>query len=520
MADFGGRYRLDRCVGAGGMGEVWLAYDEELGDRPVAIKVMRSRMPADEAGLARFQREMRLASRMQHPNIMTVFTTGSDQGAPFMVVEYLQGRDLSKMPAGWSADEVAQIGRETCMALSYAHGLDPGVVHRDIKPGNLFVCDTGTVKVTDFGLAKAITETGLSTAGTVYGTMAYISPELWLGAPVTFSDDIWALGCVLYELLSGRLPRSYKSPTEYLAAAARREYVAPLPDIVPAGLAEAVMAMLHTDPRSRPTASQAVELLSVRRAQPVPATVTSPLSRATAWQSPAGREMPSRRRETELAWTQGPEAEASMPQGQPPPDRPFSSAGPIIPAQERPAISRPGMPAGTHRRTETATGPQKKRKLLISAVAGAGVLGALTYAAVSAFTGPTSNSSLSGEPGSRPAPAPGTGTAPVTNAPPPDPNNAKEIAYKMLPSFGFSQTTQYSCLIILWERISSWNVYAEGKSGAYGIPQAKPGDAMAASGPDWRTDAATQVKWGLSYIKETYGTPCGAWQYEESNGSY
>ena len=195
MADFGGRYRLDRCVGAGGMGEVWLAYDEELADRPVAIKVMRSRVPADDAGLARFQREMRLASRMQHPNIMTVFTTGSDQGAPF--------------------------SRETCMALSYAHGLDPGVVHRDIKPGNLFICDTGTVKVTDFGLAKATTETGLSTAGAVYGTMAYISPEQWLGAPVAFSDDIWALGCVLYELLSGRLPRSYKAPTEYLAALPR-----------------------------------------------------------------------------------------------------------------------------------------------------------------------------------------------------------------------------------------------------------------------------------------------------------
>ena len=84
MADFGGRYRLDRCLGTGGMGRVWLAYDEELADRPVAIKVMRA--PADEAGLARFQREMRLASRMLHPNIMTVFTTGSDQGVPFMVM--------------------------------------------------------------------------------------------------------------------------------------------------------------------------------------------------------------------------------------------------------------------------------------------------------------------------------------------------------------------------------------------------------------------------------------------------
>jgi len=209
-----------------------------------------------------------------------------------------------------------------------------------------------------------------------------------------------------------------------------------------------------------------------------------------------------------------------MPPGQPPPGRPLGSAGPVIPAQECPAISQPGIPARVPLRAETATGHWRQRKLLISAIAGAGVIGAVAYATVSAFTGPASSSSLSGEPGSRPASAPGTGIAPVTSASPPDPNIAKEIAYKMLPSFGFSQTTQYSCLIILWERISSWNVYAEGKSGAYGIPQAKPGDAMAAAGPDWRTDAATQVKWGLGYIKETYGTPCGAWQYEESNGSY
>ena len=96
VADFGGRYRLDRRLGAGGMGEVWLAYDEDLDDRPVAIKVMRSRMLAGDDDLARFQREMRLASRMHHPNIMTVFTTGSDRGVPFMVMEYLQGSDLGK----------------------------------------------------------------------------------------------------------------------------------------------------------------------------------------------------------------------------------------------------------------------------------------------------------------------------------------------------------------------------------------------------------------------------------------
>jgi serine/threonine-protein kinase len=193
------------------MGEVWLALDEQLGDRPVAIKVMHTRMLASSEDVARFQREMRLASRMQHPNIMTVFTTGTDNGVPFMVMEYLQGRDLSKVPPNRDSDHVARIGRDTCAALAYAHG--QGVVHRDIKPGNLFLCDTGVVKVTDFGIAKAISGTKLSATGTLIGTFPYMAPEQWLGEPAAFSNDIWAVGCVLYELLSGRLPREYTTPT-------------------------------------------------------------------------------------------------------------------------------------------------------------------------------------------------------------------------------------------------------------------------------------------------------------------
>jgi hypothetical protein len=277
--------------------------------------------------------------------------------------------------------------------------------------------------------------------------------------------------------------------------------------------------MLHADPLSRPTASQAVELLSVRRARrgPVPPTTATRL--ATAQQSSAGPQMLPVHQEMALAGRR---------QSELPADRPLNPMGPVpptglaIPAQEHHEES--GGPVRT-RMPFRAEGGQLKDKwklLLVSAIAALVVAGTGIYAAVSAFTGPTLNQSGSTAKGSvsRPTSASGTGAAMAAERPRADPAAAKEIAYEMLPSFGFNQTTQYSCLVILWARVSNWNVYASNDAGYYGIPQARPGDAMAAAGQDWRTNAATQIKWGLSYIKETYGTPCGAWQYEESNGTY
>ena len=286
MADFGGRYRQVRLLGAGGMGEVWLALDEELGERPVAIKRMHPRTLTDAEDAARFQREMRLAARMQHPNITTLFTTGADNGIPFMVMEYLQGQDLGRASRVWGAAEAARIGRDTCAALAYAHAM--GVVHRDIKPGNVFLCDTGQVKVTDFGIAKAVSGTSLTATGSLVGTLAYIAPEQWLGEAAAFSNDIWAAGCVLYEMMSGRPPRAYASATGYVAAAARGEAVQPLqPDAgTPAWLADAVMAMLEPDPRHRPSAAECVHLLSGQPAQ-FPATVTAQRPVSAAAYSPA-----------------------------------------------------------------------------------------------------------------------------------------------------------------------------------------------------------------------------------------
>jgi WD40 repeat protein len=269
------------------MGEVWLAYDKDLDGRPVAIKKMHPHMLADAEDMARFQRELRIAARMQHPNIMTMFTTGNDNGVPFMVMEYLEGSDLGKVPPGWPADEVARIGREACSALAYAHGLTPGVIHRDIKPANLFICGTGLVKVMDFGIAKAVGGSKLSATGTLIGTLPYMAPEQWLGEPAAFGNDVWAVGCVLYELLSGRLARSYPTPTEYVAAAARREGVAPLPGGVPGWLAYAVTMMLQPDPVQRPTAAQCVQLLAGPTAYQPPAPWSARVSQPNSpWQSP------------------------------------------------------------------------------------------------------------------------------------------------------------------------------------------------------------------------------------------
>jgi hypothetical protein len=290
MANFGERYQMISRLGAGGMGEVWLAHDEQLGNRPVAIKIMRTQLAPGGEDAARFDREMRLAAQMQHSNIVTLFTTGTFNGTPYMVMEYLEGHDLSKTPPTAGLDQIVRIGQETCSALAYAH--ERNVIHRDIKPGNLFLCDSGQTKVTDFGIAKAMSGTKLSSSGVLVGTFAYMSPEQWLGEPAAFSNDIWATGCSLYEFLSGRVPRECTTAGEYAAAAVRRE---PIPDLrsvanVPDWLSGAVMAMLHPDPRSRPAATDCVHLLSGAPSgawQPAPVPVASsgpaPTAAAAPW---------------------------------------------------------------------------------------------------------------------------------------------------------------------------------------------------------------------------------------------
>jgi serine/threonine protein kinase len=262
VANFGERYELIRRIGAGGMGEVWLAHDEQLADRPVAIKIMHQRMLPNEGDVERFEREMRFAAMMDHPNIVTVYTTGTCDDAPFMVMEYLRGNDLEKALPGGDAEQIAGMGRDICTGLAYAHR--KGVLHRDIKPSNLFLCESGQVKITDFGLARAVGGSNLTTTGVLVGTFAFMPPERWRGDPPAFSNDIWAVGCVLYRLISGRLPRVLPDPADYAAAALRGDPIPDLRDIseAPDWLTSPVMAMLAADPVSRPAAGDCARLLA------------------------------------------------------------------------------------------------------------------------------------------------------------------------------------------------------------------------------------------------------------------
>jgi serine/threonine-protein kinase len=203
-----GRYRLVRLIDRGGMAEVWEGKDEIL-DRPVAVKVLHPRLAGDDEFQERFRLEAVAAARLAHPNVVATFDTGLDGGVAYIVMELLAGRTLREVLREEGPLPVAKavaIAAAVADALHYAH--QAGIVHRDVKPGNVLIGHDGRVKVVDFGIAKAATDQDLTEAGTLLGTAKYLAPEQVAGQPQDRRADVYGLGVVLYEMLCGRPPFS------------------------------------------------------------------------------------------------------------------------------------------------------------------------------------------------------------------------------------------------------------------------------------------------------------------------
>jgi serine/threonine-protein kinase len=267
-----GRYKLIRWVGGGSMGEVWEATDTRM-DRPVAVKVLRPAHANDFVALERFRIEARLGAQLDHPGIAKVHDVNVDGRSgepPWMVQEYVAGEpltDLLRRDGALDPQLAVSIVAQVAEAAHAAHRV--GVVHRDLTPRNLLVAEDGSVKVTDFGIARSDSAAPLTKAGHVIGTPAYLSPEQVRGSTASPASDVYTLGVVLYECLTGRRPFEGSNPIE-VARAHLEQVPPPLPTVIPGPLRAVVIAALAKEPENRPAASDLARRLHAAIAPPRP----------------------------------------------------------------------------------------------------------------------------------------------------------------------------------------------------------------------------------------------------------
>lgn len=304
------RYRLESPIGRGAMGEVWRATDEVLG-RPVAMKLLLGD-DSDAQTAARFRLEGQTAARLSHPHVVAVFDFGAWEGRFYLVMELVEGRSLAQELAAdgsLRAPRVAAIAAQTAAGLASAHR--QGIVHRDIKPGNLMSDADGTVKLGDFGIARFVDDpaAALTQAGQIVGTSLYLAPERALGRPAGPASDVYSLGCVLYQLLTGRPPFHADTATAILYQHIDTAPVPPrrLGADVPPAFENYLLGMLAKQPEERPTAHEVADWFASGawqgRAQSLPdpnpargaapGPVPAPVPAVTARTRPGGGPLPT-----------------------------------------------------------------------------------------------------------------------------------------------------------------------------------------------------------------------------------
>ncbi|MGW5543835.1 serine/threonine-protein kinase [Streptomyces sp. NPDC003998] len=266
------RYELQELLGRGAMGEVWRACDHLLG-RPVAVKLLHAEEAADAE---RFRLEAQIAARLNHPNVVGMYDFGAHHDQPHLVMELVDGWNLAQersLRGALPPAEAAAITAQAAAGLAAAH--QQGVVHRDVKPANVMLTTDRTVKITDFGIARFAEEaaSNLTATGKIIGTADYLAPERALGRPAQPASDVYSLGCVLYELLTGRPPFSGATS---LAVVQQHVSATPAPPDrlrpgIPQPLSDYVLLMLAKDPAHRPTAEQAAAWLAAQDETPRPA---------------------------------------------------------------------------------------------------------------------------------------------------------------------------------------------------------------------------------------------------------
>ena len=329
----GKRYALTEPIAAGGMGQVWQATDTVL-DRTVAVKLLNPALSQQSGFLERFRAEARNSASLHHRNITMVFDYGEDEGSAYLVMELVAGQPLSRLIAEQgplSPQTAASILIQAASALEAAH--QAGVIHRDVKPANIMVTPDGTAKLTDFGISRLVNSAPLTQTGEVLGTAQYLSPEQVVGHSATASSDIYALGVVGHEMLTGQRP--FEAETILATAMAHmNQPPPPLPDTVPAGIRNVIGAALAKEPADRPaTAAAMAQALRMpdaavtpgtpaaapqadrTQAMPaIPAMVLPAPTRVMATQTMAGtpRGIPDRRSRFRPAWLLGATAAGAL----------------------------------------------------------------------------------------------------------------------------------------------------------------------------------------------------------------